>query len=212
MQMLIKVLIILFLFTIPASADHWVYIRMENRPGLTPNDDPGRSKKGDIVDIRPASHKPTKTEKKEWAIIKVSGLTKEDILKYKQSWTEPTGGPVDKNKAYRRYKADTIALNLKKGEDPIVKPHNTIKDKITPKTAQDLIAYKWEQKLFALRYNLSRPYRFARDWLIKPAYAETVSTINKSGEDYDTLTLWEDAKDGVLSDIQTASCYDDDGD
>ena len=30
------------------------------------------------------------------------------------------------------------------------------------------------------------------------AFAETVSTINKSGEDYDTLTLWEDAKDGDL--------------
>lgn len=39
----------------------------------------------------------------------------------------------------------------------------------------------------------------------------SVSTINKSGEDYNTLTLWEAAKQGVLAEIQEADCYNDDG-
>jgi len=41
-----------------------------------------------------------------------------------------------------------------------------------------------------------------------------VSTINKIGEDYDTLTLWEDDVDGNLvgdTRQETAACYDDDG-
>jgi hypothetical protein len=38
--------------------------------------------------------------------------------------------------------------------------------------------------------------------------------VNKSGEDYNTLTLWEDAKDGNIvaaETVQIADCYDDDG-
>ena len=42
-------------------------------------------------------------------------------------------------------------------------------------------------------------------------FAEVISTINKSGEDYNTLTLWEDAVDGTLSEVQTAEVYADDG-
>ena len=45
--------------------------------------------------------------------------------------------------------------------------------------------------------------------------AENISTINKTGEDYNTLTLWEAAKQGDLvaaGNIETAECYDDDGD
>ena len=43
--------------------------------------------------------------------------------------------------------------------------------------------------------------------------AETISTINKAGEDYNTLTLWEDAKDGDITagNAEVAECYDDDG-
>ena len=48
--------------------------------------------------------------------------------------------------------------------------------------------------------------------LLNNLFAETVSKINCADEDYNTLQLWEDDKDGTLSDIQTASCYDDQGD
>lgn len=44
--------------------------------------------------------------------------------------------------------------------------------------------------------------------------AEIVSTINKSGNDYATLTLWEAAKQADLvtaGNIETAECYDDSG-
>jgi len=43
--------------------------------------------------------------------------------------------------------------------------------------------------------------------------AENISTINKTGQDYDTLALWEDAKDGDITagNAETAEVYDDDG-
>lgn len=43
--------------------------------------------------------------------------------------------------------------------------------------------------------------------------AENISTINKPGEDYNTLTLWEDAKNADITagNAEVAECYDDDG-
>ena len=43
--------------------------------------------------------------------------------------------------------------------------------------------------------------------------AETISTINKPGEDYDTLALWQSDKAGDITagNAEVAECYDDDG-
>lgn len=47
--------------------------------------------------------------------------------------------------------------------------------------------------------------------LINNAIFAAVSTVNKTGENYNTLTLWEDAKDGVLGEVETAELYVEDG-
>ena len=198
------ILFLIFMFALPLMAqDSWVYIRTYNRYGVTAEDCKGRSKIGDIVDIRPCDKQniPSETEKKEWSIIKVSGLTKEDIRNYTEIW----GG-----KAYRKHKFDIKALNLKIGIIEKAKKLSVIKHHLSEKTKLDLISYQKGQRWYALW----RPLRIVRSKFIQFAWAEVVSTINKAGEDYNTLTLWEDAKDGDLvtgTRQETAECYDDDG-
>ena len=198
------------------TQDYWVYIRTYNRPEMKVGE-AGRSKKGDIVDIRPAdgTNIPSLTAKDEWAITKV-GLTKAEKQELKQSWEEQIGvdefnEPLYETKAYRKYKVDIDNLKLKKGLNGIVNP-NTLKLNTSEKTEADIQAYNWQARF----YVMARPFRKLNRKSVPFAYgAETVSTINKTGEDYDTLTLWEDAKDGDLvteTRQETAECYDDDGD
>lgn len=218
----IKILTITLFFCllpIPCYAqDYWVYIRTYNRYSITSDDDAGRSKKGDIVDIRPVrtDTEPSEIGKKEWSIIKVSGLTEQDIANYKQRWQEQTGidnegNPIYETKTYRKYKIDIDKLNLKIGKNDKVIKYSNIKGYIEEKTDIDLIAYNRGRKWYAL----TQPIRYAWHSIFRSAYAENISTINKTGEDYDTLTLWEDAKDGDLvteTRQETAECYDDQGD
>lgn len=209
MQMFLKILIFLLLAS-PVYADHWVYIRTVDESGVTAKDDVGLSKKGDIVDIRVADYPLSKAEKDEWSIIKVSGLTQDDINKYKEQWVDHEGGFNEDRKAYRKYKIDVDKLHLSIGEDANVKAHDTIRGDIEEKTAQDLVMYRRKQKVYAF----FRPFRLALRRLTNYAFAETISIINKAGQDYDTLTLWEDAVNGNLvleTRQETAECYSDDG-
>lgn len=217
MKKFIFTLLFCLIATTCFAQEHWVYIRTYNRYGVTAEDDVGRSKKGDIVDIRPVGSdtKPSETAKKEWSIIKVRGLTKEDIQRYKEPWLEQVGIDVEGNpiyitKVYRRYKIDVKSLKLKVGCDTKAKKISKIKFYITQKTKLDLISYRWGQRWCAFW----QPLRIFSNKIFPKAFAEVISTINKTGEDYDTLTLWEDAKDGDLvteTRQETAECYDDDG-
>lgn len=231
--------LLLCLLPLTASADHWVYIRTYNKPTVCPEQIAqgtyGRSKKGDIVDIRLADYTPSEIEKKEWAIIKVNGLTQEDIQKYRQVWQEQTGvdkkgQPIYKEIADRRYKLDINTLNFKKvGLYPTVVNFSLIKPHIVQKTEADLVSYHRQAKWYALSRPLRKLYayvKYAYDFWLPPASAavacaddtttgEQICTINLATQDYDTLALWEDAKDGDLvtaTQQRTAECYDDDGD
>ncbi len=180
------------------AQDYWVYIRTYDKYALSDADSVGRSKAGDIVDIRPVNPTTYPSEKSqlEWCIIKVSGLIDEDIDKYTRPWLDQ-----DTIKSYRKYKIDIGALNLKIGLDEVVKNFSSIESSISEKTELDLIAYKIKQKWYFVTY----PFQ------IEKAYAiDSTSTINKAGEDFDTLTAWEDAKDGETGQ-QTAQVFDDQG-
>ena len=223
---LILTLILLLIAGKCYAQDYYVYIRTYDRSGVTKDDDKGRSKKGDIVTIIPcdAQNIPTEIEKKEWLILKVSDLTNEEIQDYTSTWQEQKGidekgQPIFETIAYRKNKLDISTLGV--GDKPKLidtKQDKTLfKSKISAKTTIDLVRYEQERT-----FNQKPIVRFAKisidkvcRFMLPYAWGSTVvSTINKSGEDYNTLTLWEDAKDGDLvtaTTIQEADCYDDDG-
>ncbi|MFH1421248.1 MAG: hypothetical protein ABIH42_00810, partial [Planctomycetota bacterium] len=63
---------------------------------------------------------PSKTEKKEWLIVRVSGLTPDQISLMMSPWQEqtgttPDGSSINETKAYRRYKVDLDNLKLQQG-------------------------------------------------------------------------------------------------
>jgi len=236
MKKIILTICFCFIATV-CSADHWVYIRLEDRLGVTEDDTPGRSKRGDIVDIRYADYQPSAMETKEYAIVKVTGLTEEDIREYEQAWEEDGfdefGNPIKISKAYRKYRLKKQWIkNLSKGIFPNVINVLSIKNNIRIKVEDDLALYERKRKVYAF----FRPFRIAYNYVdyafeywTMPAYAfatttcadndtedrEQICTVNWGSQDYDTLTLWEDAKDGDLvtdKQIRTAHLYNDDGD
>ena len=212
--------------------DYWVYVRLEDRSGVTAEDDAGRSKAGDVVAILPINdkHIPSATEKKEWMIYKTS-LTESKRQEMIETWEEEVNEEKI-TKAYRKNKLDTskLGVDIKKGlvENKI----DASKIDYQVKTLDDLAKYESKRKFYAY---VQRPVtilygyvKYAFDYWTKPAYAfstttcsdndtedrEQICTINKTGEDYNTLSLWEDAKDGDLvtdKQIRTAAVYDDDG-
>ena len=219
------ILTILFcLFTTACFADHWVYIRLEDRPGVTTDDDKGRSKSGDIVQIVPVVEKevPTETAQKEWAIVRVTGLKENDISLYTIPWRENDGLDYEGHvkyiqKAYRRYQLkEKWVEKLKKGIFPRIVNITELVTNLEIKTALTIARYERKRKFYAY---VQRPLLIVRNKIVRPAFAETVSKVcavgdNCSDENYNTLTAWEDAKDGDLETDtrqETAEVYDDDG-
>jgi len=215
-----KKLLILFLFLLMASpclgADHWVYVRLEDRSGVTQSDDAGRSKRGDVVAVLPVNNQniPTQREKEEYMIVKVSNLAQEKIDTMLEPDLTEISGPDGVDyvaKATRKNKMnfENLGISVKKGAS--VSVVNQVKIKMSKKTALDFISYEMKRQFYAGVY---RPLKLVHNRIVGPAYAETVSTINKSGEDYNTLALWEDAVDGDLvseTRQETAEIYDDEG-
>jgi len=206
-------IIVFLLFSVNCfAADYWIYIRTYDRTE-TELLGTGRSKKGDIVQILPCNEQniPSETEKKEWAIIKMSNLSTKDIAKYTSPWREEIAKNEYENKAYRRYKLDVDTLKIKVGLDETLKNKSIIDKNLSLKTNSNLITYAMDN----LKYlALVKPVKQIDNTLVPYLHAEVVSTINKTGEDYNTLTLWEDAKDGDLvtgTRQETAECYNDDG-
>ncbi len=211
--------IFLFLFILISNtcfADHWVFIRLEDRSGVTLDQDAGRSKRGDIVQITNVveGEVPTPDEQSEWMIVRVVGLTTQEIESLMEEWNEGS------NKAFRRKK---ILLNqftgVKRGIYPTVINKNKIIN-ARNKTRVDLLSYNRKRIFYAY---FKRPIiKLVNSLDINKAYAATqvISKICATGsnctdENYNTLQAWEDAKDGDLvtaDQIQTAELYDDDGD
>lgn len=225
MKKTILILLFLFLSTPCFSQDYWVYIRTSDRSGATQIDDRGRSKDGDVVAILPATpqYVPTTEEKKNWLIIKASNLTQEDIdLLTKRkiddkgttviSQSNPNPDSDDEPIAYREYKIDYRKLSSKSiGIEEVKKTRLDVINNRQDKTILDFTRYKVKSLMYAY---INRPLIRVANIVIPRAFAETISTINKTGEDYNTITLWEDAKDGDLvteTRQETAELYNDDG-
>lgn len=201
--------LIFVLFSTPSFAkDYWVYIRMEDRFGPTEEKDSGRSKKGDVVDIREADYEPSDKEKSEWAIVKVRGLNPNDINDFKSL-------RIDENaniNAYRKKTINVNALNLKKGLNEGIFPAAVFKSNASDKTPFNIAVTEFKRKFWLAM----KPFRDLDNKIVKNAYAGTnTSTINWASQDYDTCTLWEDATDNDLvatTTIEVGEFYNDDGD
>jgi len=193
-------------------ADHWVYTRLEDRPGLTADKDKGRSKKGDIIAVREVGPTtvPSATASAEWHIVQVEGLTKADIVEMTISNhdIEPNG-EAGKVHAYRKKKLDESWTDGKtKGKKVKKIKAKDLKDKLRDKTPDDFAKYERQRKWFAY---VQHPINLAMNLFTPRAWGASSHTCNKSGEDYDTITLWEDANDGVLSGVIKLTLFDDDG-
>lgn len=203
---------------IEKSSDYWVYVRLEDRSGVTKEDDAGRSKAGDVVAVLPVTpqYTPSEREKLSYMIYKAS-LTDEQRKNMIEPLIEQDGVDIFgdakyKTTAYRKYKLDTskLGIDIKKGL--VVDKIDEKNISISVKTEDDFARYERKRKIYAY---IQRPFSVIANKIVRPAFAaENVSTINKSGEDYNTLTLWEDDVDGDLvtaTTQETAECYDDDG-
>jgi len=138
-KVFLAVCFLLYFTSLGWADEYWVYIRTHNNFADNDEDTAGRSQKGDIVQFLPCSKYSAETRhKSEWAIIKVSGLTKEDIAKYTEKMLDKKGRPT----AYRKYKIDIDKLNIKLGADALSKDISSIESDIKPKTTLDLISYK----------------------------------------------------------------------
>ena len=210
------------------AQDYWVFIRTYDRPGTNALTDAGISKRGDIVQITPvvAGQEPTPDEQKEWAIVRVTGITQADIDTYTASFqestpmlTSPTGYPVYRDKAFRKFKVDIDTLNYKQPglyKTPII--WSGVKTKINQKTVLDITRYRmgwmkyaYLERLLIRLSNILVP----RAWAVTTVTSKICATgSNCTDENYNTLQAWEDAKNGDLvtaDTIQRAECYDDDG-
>lgn len=211
--------VVLMMVAAPLFAqDYYVYVRTYDRLGVRAEDNPGRSKRGDIVHISEVSptNTPTEKEKAEWLILRVNDIPADLAAKAQETWYEVVNG-TEVPKAYRRYKLDLDRMGLpSKGLYEITINPAVIQNRLKQKTAADLTKYEMK-RLYQTAMN--QPVYMAKaidDFFVPKAYAvtEVVSKINCATEDYNTLTLWEDAKDGDLMSLdqqQTAHVYDDDG-
>lgn len=213
---MIKKIFLIVLFSLflaaPCLADeYWIYVRLEDRSGVTTDDDKGRSKAGDVVAALPVNSQnvPTSTEEKEYLIFKTD-LTKEEADELVQSWDEGEGKDLI-TKAYRKniLDLDYLGIDKKKGLVGVKLNKNKIRTRV--KTDNDLARYELERKFYAY---LQRPLIRISNIITQKAFAENISTVNWASENYNTLTLWEDDKDGDLvteTRQETAELYDDDG-
>lgn len=204
------------------AVDYWVYIRINDKFGNTTEETAGRSKRGDIVQVLPvtAQFVPSETEKKQYLIIKTSNLSQKQLNEYVEPWDEIIGTdlnnkPIINHVAYRKRKLDidTLGITVKPGIVATSINKTTIDNKLSVKTIALINSYK----LGTFLTWLARPVKVAWNFYVdRKAFAATeiTKTVNKTGEDYNTLTLWEDGEDGdlvTLDEIHTAACYDDDG-
>lgn len=203
---------LILLLTTPCFAeDYWVFIRTYNRSGVTAEDDAGRSKEGDVVLAYPVipGEVPTKKEQEEYLILKTD-LTKPEAEELTQAWVDEKEVPI----AYRRKKFGYKTFsNKKKGLETTKINATLFKNQIKQKTTLDLISYNFSRSLYLTKL----PFILFDKKVVRPAHAASDHKIcavgaNCSDEDYNTLTAWEDANDGVLSGVIQASVYDDDGD
>lgn len=195
---------------------HWVYVELEDKVLISPIDTKGRSKRGDVIQTLPVTKQfiPSPLEQQAYAIKKVIGLTDKDIFDLTQSWDDTVISKNDTTITYQAYRKKEINLSkfsCIKGLDTTSISRDSLFNNISDKTHTQLGRY--ERKRLIYEYAYHRINKFF-DWAIPKAYAaEHIMTVNKTGEDYNTIVLWEAGEDGAMTDGTDEVCevYDDDG-
>lgn len=230
-KLITSLLIVLLTSTFCYAKDYWVYIQTSDRSGLTASDDAGRSKTGDIVSVIRAvdGEKPTETTQNEYLILTVSDLAEAEInelINPKEeeyvNFIENGNASIEertvrKPKAFRTKRIDFVLAKIDEKVGWISKPidHTKFMDYIRAKTSSEYSRYETKRKYFAY---VQYPLKKLRDKIIPYAYAandvQKICAVgaNCTDENYNDLQTWESAHDGVLSVIEEADCYDDDGD
>ena len=103
------------------AEEYWVYIRLEDRSGVTTEKDAGRSKKGDVIAALPVTGQftPSEKEKQEYLIFKAD-LTDTERRELLEPLTETVGNKTV-IRSYRKKKLNISNLGVteKKGMVPI---------------------------------------------------------------------------------------------
>jgi len=180
----------------------------------------GAYQDGDIVMIRPSTHKWSKRERTEFLIVRVPKLTdeqkrelvkpvkkNEEIVKrrvYGINYTNVLNQKKvvlirQKRKEFRRRPLIDLSQIIKKAPSQIsVIPEN-----------KRLVKAKLDPPKYIVYLNKIKNYFFSS---VKAAPTQVVHTIRASGGDYTTLSSWEAAqqRDLVAADeIEIAECYND---
>jgi hypothetical protein len=205
-----------------SSDEYWVYIKDEDEI-TSPDMIAGRTQKGDIVDIIPVARGNGQySQSDEYLIIRVRGLTKEQITQFLERYEttrtdQETQEPMIAQTAERRRRID---LDKFKKENNIVFETGTIPfvidaAKITTleKTPEEVASYYRRSKFYAkfewLR-KLAReiiPIAWANNvYYVDPDAAAagdgTTNALEGANCAFQSLSLWEDARDAVLSDVE----------
>lgn len=209
------------------AEDYWVYIK--DRTEIVSSDRiAGTSQKGDIVEVIPCkrlgNNEPSELEKKEWLIIKVSGITEKERNAMLAPYTETNiidGRPVISTLAYRRRKIDVDAYKTAQSIDSKTSFVTTAVSKTavvtTEKTDTDISDMQREARLYDRLMPVRKLAKWGWEKILSSAYAAntTHTVITTGGGDYTTLNAYEDAIDGTAysaGETATVNCSGTDAD
>lgn len=195
---------------------YWLYIAMEDKMAVKPEDAIGRSKKGDLVSVVTLRKNiPSAKVQQNFAIIKVTGITQKEISQFTSTWEDTlvtARGDSIVTRADRRWEIDVDFLSITKGLDTSRVAFSSIKAHINRKTSATLLGY--ERKCVIERY-VNVPIRKLLDWTlpIRAFATEQITTCNLPGETFPDIVTWESTEDGVMTtgNPVVLECYDDDG-
>lgn len=198
------------------EGEYWVYIKAEDEI-TTPDMIAGRSQKGDVVDIISTARGKGEYPKTPGYLIvrmKLDEATKAKMLEQNMEGEEGRQVSV----SYRKNRIDFDRFKI---DNSISKNNGVVsemKDKITPveKTEAEIFSYKKRAEQYAKTEWVRKIGRNIKDTLFPVAWANTVryvdpdsaggngttNALSGANAAYASLNLWEDARDGVLSDVE----------
>lgn len=201
------------------------------------SDDPGTTKDGDIIDIKPAGWNWGTSERKQYAIVKIPKLTPDQIAEYtSKTITQPTEVKI-KFDNYKKIPDDDPRLADRSGlvryyidytklatpdqlaairdpekENPLLDANG--QEVIQKKSNPDVSAIPANIRLAVKpSHNPTTLERIASAIIpVAKATGTVVKSIGTSSRDYSTITLWENGENGDLvtaQEIHKGELYND---
>ncbi len=198
---------------VEAPGKFWLYFAVSSKASPSSAKNRGLHKKNDLVEALPVTPQfiPTLREQSVYRIIKVTNTTLSELTKFRQEWRDSVGIEEE-----RELIANRLYVFNKKGDpfiagiDTTTIDFSTIKNDFQIKTPAQLKSYIWD--VYKERANY--PFIKLFNWINKPLYAaETISTCNKAGETFNTVTLFESTQNGDITagNAEVLEVYDDQG-